>query len=107
MIKGLGGVLSHLAYRRAFNAIHSVRETSWYMVQLLENRLTAGLATPADILASACSLKTKPLQHLVRDVDSHPGRQPARSRWKGMPFFPGRPSHPDKRPALGQLGLTV
>lgn len=58
MTNTLGGLFRGLAYRRALHAIGRIRRSSWYLGEVLGNRLAAGLATPAEIMASAWSLKS-------------------------------------------------
>ena len=57
MLSNLEMILRHLAYRLAFLAIHRARRSSWYIQELLRNRLATGLATPTEVLAIIWSLR--------------------------------------------------
>jgi hypothetical protein len=48
----LEGILRRLALRLALRALDHARRSSWYLEEVLRNRLAAGLATPAEVLAA-------------------------------------------------------
>ena len=52
MLGNLEVMFRDLAYRRAVRAIGRVQSSSWFLGELLGNRLRAGLATPAEVLAT-------------------------------------------------------
>jgi hypothetical protein len=45
MLSNLEKILRHLTYRLAFLAIRRARSLSWYIRELLRNRLATGLVT--------------------------------------------------------------
>jgi|GEM_PF-5076113 hypothetical protein len=57
MLSNLEKILRHLTYRLAFLAIRRARSLSWYIRELLRNRLATGLVTPAEVLATIWSLR--------------------------------------------------
>jgi hypothetical protein len=40
-----------MALRHALRALRHARRSSWYLQEVLRNRLASGLATPAEVLA--------------------------------------------------------
>ena len=58
MLNSFEMIFRQFAYRRACRAISRAENASWYMGQLLRNRLDLGLASPAEVMQTVGAWKT-------------------------------------------------